>query len=85
MKKRKRYVKIFALLMAAVLLLLSGCGLLDLKKVTDIKMYTALLDRSGGLLREAIEEGADVNRLPITDGMRTENNHYERNPLRVGI
>ena len=85
MKKRKRCVKIFALLMAVGLLLLSGCGLSDLKKVTDIKMYTALLDRSGGLLREAIEEGADVNRLPITDGMRTENNHYERNPLRVGI
>lgn len=80
----KKYMKIFIVLIAATVFL-SGCSLPGLKKVTNIKIYTALLDRSSGLLREAIEEGADVNRLPIMDGMRTENHHYERNPLRVGI
>ena len=34
MKKRKRYVKIFALLMATGLLLLSGCG--SLTKITKL-------------------------------------------------
>ncbi len=87
MKKRKRYVKIFGLLMAAGLLLLSGCGSFakNTKPTADEKLNIAIKDRCKETLKEAIEDHADIEQLPYLSGVMTENGQYERNPLRVAL
>ena len=87
MKKRKRYVKIFALLMATGLLLLSGCGsLTKITKLTaDEKLKVAIIDRRKETLKEAIEDKADVNKLPYILGETTYHGQHETNPLRLGF
>ena len=87
MKKRKRYVKIFGLLMAAGLLLLSGCGSFakNTKPTADEKLGIAIQNQCKETMKEAIEDKADVNKLPYALGEMTDNGQYERNPLRLAL
>ncbi|HIZ06990.1 MAG TPA: ankyrin repeat domain-containing protein [Candidatus Eubacterium avistercoris] len=87
MKKRKRCVKIIGILMVAGLLLLSGCdSLTKITKLTaDEKLKVAIIDRRKETLKEAIEDKADVNKLPYALGEMTDNGQYERNPLRLSF
>ena len=87
MKKRKRCVKIIGILMVAGLLLLSGCdSLTKITKLTaDEKLKVAIIDRRKETLKEAIEDKADVNKLPYVLGETTYHGQHETNPLRLGF
>ncbi len=87
MKKRKRCVKIIGILMVAGLLLLSGCdSLTKITKLTaDEKLKVAIIDRRKETLKEAIEDKADVNKLPYALGEMTDNGQYERRSSSVVV
>ena len=87
MKKRKRCVKIFALLMAVGLLLLSGCGRSFADLSGNEKLHIGI--QGSGLpetMREGIENGADIDQLPLWMGTYDSYGmKYDRNPLRILI
>ena len=85
--RRKQYVKITAILMAAGLLLLSGCG--SLTKITELtagyRLSEAIKEQHKEEMREALEDHGNVDRLPYLSGESSDEDNRERNPLRLGF
>ena len=88
MKTTKRRKQVSAAILCTALtgmLFLSGCSLSGRNLSKEDKLGTAMQTGYRALLEEAIEEGADINKLSLWNGGITENGQYERNPLRVGL